>query len=416
VEHYNRLVMTRISTLFAALLVLAAQPTVTVFDGARLIFGDDRPPIDRGVLVVQTGRIIAAGERGRVAVPEGAVRVDLSGTTVMPALVNLHGHVGFQRGQTYAAENYTRDNILDNLNRYADYGVGTIVSMGTDAGEIPYEIRREQSAGRLGGAFLRHAGRGFAWPNAGPGAAALRAAPYGVTSAEEARRSVRELVEKRVDVVKIWVDDRNGSVPKLPPEIYRAIIDEAHAHKLRVVAHVYYLADAKALARAGIDGLAHPVRDAETDDELIALLKARDVFVMANLGLAERGSRATDRASTIYRNMEQSIGKLNRAGVRVLLGSDSGVQNHLAGAAEHRELELMVQAGMTPSETIAAATGRAAAALGFEDVGVLAPGKIADFLVLEANPLESISNTKRISRIYLRGVALDRAARSNAAP
>lgn len=394
----------------ALLFFLSVQPTPTILEGARLIHGDGRNVTERGAIVVHNGRIIAVGEAGKVSAPSGAARVDLSGQTVIPALVNLHGHVGFQRGTTYLAENYTRENVLDHLDRYAYFGIGTVVSMGTDAGDLPYDIQRGQVAGRLGGAFLRHAGRGFALPNAGPGAAALRAAPYGITTEDEARRAVRELAAKRVDVVKIWVDDRNGTVPKLPPELYRAIIDEAHAHKLKAVAHVYYLADAKALARAGIDGFAHPVRDAEADQELIDLLKARDIFVMANLGLAERGSRNTDRAAVIYRNMEQSIAKLARAGVRVLLGSDSGVQNHLAGEAEHRELELMVRAGMTPADTIAAATGRASAALGFNDVGVLAVGKIADFVVLDANPLQDISNTRRIAQVYLRGVALDRAA------
>jgi imidazolonepropionase-like amidohydrolase len=396
-----------ILTLFAASLS-AAQPNVAVYENARVIPGDGRPPIERATFVVENGKVAAIGRAGEVRVPPGAARVDLAGKTVMPALVNLHGHVGFQRGPTYAAENYTRENIIDNLNRYAQFGVGTVISMGTDAGELPYEIRAEQQAGRLGGAFLRHAGRGFALPNAGPGAAALRSSPYGVTTAEEARKNVRELAAKRVDVVKIWVDDRNGTVPKLPPEIYRAIIDEAHAHKLKVVAHVYYLADAKALARAGVDAFAHPVRDLETDQELIDLLKARDVIVMANLGLAERGSRSTDRAAVVYRNMSQSIGKLARAGVRVMLGSDSGVQNHLAGEAEHRELELMVASGMTPADVIANATGRAAAAFGFTDVGVLAPGRIADFIVLDADPLENISNTKRIADVYLRGARLAR--------
>ena len=385
-----------------------AQTPPTLYEGARLIIGDGRPPIARAAFIVDGGRFTAVGQSGEVRLPSGGTRVDLTGKTVMPALVNLHGHVGFQRGTTYAAENYTRENVVDNLNRYAQSGVGTVISMGTDAGELPYEIRAEQAAGRLGGAFLRHAGRGFALPNAGPGAAALRASPYGVTTAEEARRNVRELAAKRVDVVKIWVDDRNGTVPKLPPEIYRAIIEEAHAHKLKVVAHVYYLADAKALARAGVDAFAHPVRDRETDQELIDLLKARDVIVMANLGLAERGSRNTDRAAVIYRNMSQSIGALARAGVRVMLGSDSGVQNHLAGEAEHRELELMVAAGMSPADVLAAATGRAAAAFGFTDVGVIAPGKIADFIVLDANPLENISNTKRIADVYLRGSRLVR--------
>ena len=396
---------------------LSAQTNATLFEGARLIPGDGGPALERAAVLVQNGRIVAVGRQGGVKAPAGVTRVDLAGKTVMPALVNLHGHVGFQKGSTYLAENYTRENLLDHLNRYAYHGVGTVVSMGTDPGEVPNEIRRDQAAGRVGGAFLRHAGRGLALPNAGPGAAALRAAPYGVTTVEEARRFVRELADARVDAVKIWVDDRNGTVAKLPPELYRPIIDEAHARKLKVVAHVYYLADAKALVRAGVDGFGHTVRDLEADVELIDLLKSRDVFVMANMSLAETAAKrpgAPERAAAIYRNIERSVGKAAAAGVRVLLGSDSGVQNHPMGEAEHRELELMVAAGMRPGDVLAAATGRAAAALGLDAVGTLSPGKIADFLVLDANPLEHITNTRRIAQVYLRGVAIDRTARRDA--
>lgn len=161
----------------ALLFFLSVQPTPTILEGARLIHGDGRNVTERGAIVVHNGRIIAVGEAGKVSAPSGAARVDLSGQTVIPALVNLHGHIGFQRGTTYLAENYTRENVLDHLDRYAYFGIGTVVSMGTDAGDLPYDIQRGQVAGRLGGAFLRHAGRGFALPNAGPGAAALRAAP-----------------------------------------------------------------------------------------------------------------------------------------------------------------------------------------------------------------------------------------------
>jgi imidazolonepropionase-like amidohydrolase len=423
---------------------VGAQATATLFEGPRLIVGDGSPPVERAAFVVQDGRIVAAGAQGEVSVPPGSARVNLAGKTVMPALVNLHGHVGFQRGWSYVAANYTRENIADHLNRYAYYGVGTVVSLGTDAGDVPRAIQRDQRAGTIGGAWLRHAGRGLAMPNAGPGFAAMRAAPYGVTTVDEARASVRELAAAGVDVVKIWVDDRGGTVAKLPIEISRAIIDEAHTHKLRVVAHVYYLEDAKALARAGIDGFAHPVRDAEVDDELIELLRAGDIFVMANLGLAERGARAErpvwlddpflresidqaaatrvtdalakrmrtqiDQASATYQRMERSIARLDGAGIRVLLGSDSGVQDHFMGYAEHRELALMVAAGMEPDEAIAAATGRAASALGLSDVGTLTPGRSADFIVLNANPLERIANTQQIAQVYLRGVPVDRAA------
>lgn len=429
---------------FGASVPAGSQASATIFEGARVITGDGSPPIERAAFVVQGGRIAAIGTQGEVSAPPGSTRVTLTGKTVMPALVNLHGHVGFQRGWSYVATNYTRDTLVDHLNRYAFYGVGTIVSLGTDAGDLPRAIQRDQRTGALAGAWLRHAGRGFALPNAGPGFAAMRAAPYGVTTADEARAGVRELAASGVDVVKIWMDDRGGTVPKLPIEIARAIIEEAHTHTLRVVAHVYYLDDAKALARAGIDGFAHPVRDADLDDEIIELLRARDIFVMANLGLTERGTRPerpawlddpflresidqaaatrvtdllakrprsqVEQAASTYQRMERSIARLDSAGVRVLLGSDSGVQDHFMGYAEHRELALMVAAGMAPDEVIAAATGRAAAALGFTDVGTLAPGRSADFVVLNANPLERIANTQQIAQVYLRGAAVDRTA------
>ncbi len=431
--------------LFASIPFLTAQTSPLVLDNPRVIVGDGQPPLERGTVLVLNGRIEAVGPAGTIAIPGRATRIDLSGKTIMPALVNLHSHLGFQRGDTYAAENYTRDNLIDNLQRYAYYGVGTVVSMGTDAGAIPNDIRRDQAAGGLiDTAWLRHAGRGFALPNAGPGAAAMRAAPYGVTTADEARRAVGELAAARADVVKIWVDDRNGTVPKLPPEIYRAIIEEAHRHKLQAIAHVYYLADAKELARAGIDGFAHPVRDAVMDDELIALMRPRNVFVLANLGLAERATKpgrpawfddpflrdaftpawidrvgealakrpeaAVARSAATYRLMEQSIARLSRAGLRVLLGSDSGVQDHFMGHAEHRELELMVASGMPPADVLANATGRAAEALNLDGVGTITRGKSADLLVVEANPLDDIRNTRRIAQVYLRGIALDREA------
>jgi imidazolonepropionase-like amidohydrolase len=420
-----------------------ARPFATLFSGARLIVGDGTA-IERAEWLVDNGRVTAVGREATLKTPPGTVRVSLAGKTVIPALVNLHGHVGYQGAEAFVAENYTADNIVDHLRRYAYYGVGTVVSLGTDAGAAADGIRQEQlGPGRFGEAQLRHAGRGFALPNAGPAFPAMRPSPYGVTTADEARRLVRELATRGVDVVKIWVDDRNGTVPKLPPEVYGAVIEEAHAQTLKVIAHVYYLADAKALARAGIDGFAHPVRDAEVDGELVDLLKARSIFVMANMSLAERGSRpgrpawlsdpflsdsvdaraldrlaqaldartpeAVERGATTFRNIERSLRRLVSAGVPVVLGSDSGIPDHFMGYTEHRELEVMAAAGMSPADVLAAATGRAAAAMGLTDVGIIARGRRANFVVLNANPLEDISRTKQIDAVYLEGVIIDRA-------
>ena len=422
----------------------SAASSAVVYDGARLVDGTGTPAIDAARLVIDDGAVAAVGPQDEVESPPGATVVDLTGRTVMPALVNLHGHVGFQRGLTYDAANYTRENIVDHLNRYAYYGVGVIVSLGTDAGDAWSEIRRDQEAGTLGGARLFTAGRGLARPNAGPGAAALRPSAYGVTSQEEGRRQVQRLAAQGVAFVKIWVDDRGGSVEKLEPALYRAIIDEAHGHGLDVIAHVFYHDDAEELVAAGVDGFAHLVRDREMDDSLVAAIVENDVFVMPNIGISERGrhtapppwlaapiltetvapavlARATDtfvsraadaakRAARSYEQMERSLAKLHAAGAELVLGSDSGVQDHFYGFSAHRELELMVAAGLNPMDAIATATSRSADRLGLDDSGRLTPGARADFIVLDANPLEDITNTRRIADVYLGGSAVDRTA------
>ncbi len=419
-----------------------SQSTALVYDGAQVIIGDQSEPIQPARVVIDQGIIRAIGPQNEVVVPSGAQIVDVTGMTIMPALVNLHGHVGFQKGLTYEEANYTRENILDHLNRYAFHGIGVIVSMGTDAGQTWRGIQTDQVSGLLKGPRLEAAGRGLAAPNAGPGAAALRSSAYGVTTDEEGRQYVRDLAADGVAFIKIWVDDRGGSVQKLAPALYKAIIDEAHHHGLDVIAHVFYHEDAEDLVEAGVDGFAHLVRDREMDDSLVAAIVEQDVFVMPNLGISERGrhssppdwlsdpllisslepavlARATEafktrnpenaaRASQSYGQMERSLAKLYAAGAALVLGSDSGVQDHFYGFSAHRELELMVEAGISPMDAIRTATSRAADRLGFSYSGRLRPGARADFIVLEASPLDDIRNTRRIADVYLAGEIIDR--------
>jgi imidazolonepropionase-like amidohydrolase len=357
--------------------------------------------------------------------------------------VLLHGHVGYLSGTTFSADNYTRDTIVDHLNRYLYYGVVAMMSMGTDPGDLPYRLRDEPHAG----AIFRTAGRGIAAPNASTGNLAMRGVAYGVSTEDEARGAVRELAVRKPDFVKIWVDDRNGAVMKLSPRLYRAIIDEAHARGIRVLAHVYYLADARDLVEAGVDGFLHLVRDEEMDDGLVRRMKQKNVFVTPNLSTSEAGTytdtpawiddpvlaeSATSEmlrkvadtyaarraagtlprqaAMTSYMKQQRSLAKLNAAGVPIALGDDSGIENTFFGFGEHRELELMVTAGMTPMQAIVAATRTPAALLNLETLGIVAPGKSADFLVLDANPLDSIANTRRIASVYQRGQQVDRQA------
>lgn len=270
----------------------------------------------------------------------------------------------------------------------------------------------------------------------------MKGAAYGVETVSEARRDVQELAIQKVDLVKIYVDDRNGTVPKLRPELYRAIIDEAHKNSLRVVAHVFYLEDAKDLVRSGVDGFSHLPRGREVDDEFVSLMKQHNVFVIPSLWLQEsatlserppwfddpslhrtvapeiltqwgellatRNAASIKNASDTYQRVQRSLARLNAAGVRIAFGSDYP-SPHFVGYSEHRELELMVRAGMTPAQAIIAATRTSAEILRLDQSGTIAPGKSADFIVLDADPLSDIANTRRIWKVYLRGDEVDRA-------
>ena len=416
-----------------------------LFEGARLIVGDGGAPIENAAFLVENGAFQQVGRAGEVQAPAGAARVSLAGKTVMPAIVNAHAHLGYRKGASFKVENYTRDNIIDHLQRMAYHGIAAVMSMGTERPE-GYALRDElRAAPQAGLALFLTAGRGLAMPNGGP-APPLRDAPYGVATDAEVRAAVQELAAKKVDgFVKIWVDDRNGMVKKLTPALYTAAIDEAHKHGFTTITHTQLLADVKGIVRAGIDGLAHPPWRAgeEVDDELVALLKERpnmfvfltlwgtrnqiygprpawiddpllrETFNQEDIKALENPAVPADAAAKWKAGLvPRGVARLKAAGVRFGMGDDSGATNgaQYFGFASHLEMASMVEAGLTPAEAITAATKTSAELLKLDRLGTVASGKSADFIVLDANPLESIHNTRRIASVYLRGQQVDRAA------
>ena len=380
--------------------------------------------MNEATILVRDGKVVAAGPAASVSVPDGAERVDLKGKTVIPGLINTHGHVTDTKGLESGPQFHTVDNILRQLGLYARYGVTTVFSLGGDS-EYGFKIRDQQDDPSLTRARLIPAGP-----------------PVRTGNPAAARLMTDAIADMKSTLLKIRVDDELGTVPKMPPMVYQSVIEQAHRRKLRVAAHIYSLEDAKAVVKAGADFIAHSVRDQAVDEEFITLLKdhkvcycptlMRDVstyvyetapdFFKDPFFLKEadpdvvkalqdpakqqeyRDSESAQKYKEAHKVAVANVKRLVDAGVTIAMGTDSGPPARFQGYFEHLELELLVKAGLTPAQALRAATGDAARCMGLEGtVGTLAPGAWADFVVLDADPLADITNTRRIDSVWIAG-------------
>jgi imidazolonepropionase-like amidohydrolase len=417
------------------------SPGITALTHVRVIDGTGHAPLEDATIVIKGSRIQSV-HAGTAGIPADAKVLDLHGDTVMPGIINAHGHLALVADGQNSATAYTAANVIAELRQYESYGVTTMLSLGVNR-DLLYVIRALQSKGKLDGATVFTADRGIGVPNGNPGLPAAPDQLYRPASVEEARAAVDAMAKRHADMVKIWVDSSGGTMPAMQPEIYRAVIAEAHKHHLRVAAHVHDLADAKAVVNDGVDVLAHSVRDHPVDQELITAMKRKGVWEIPTFTVdesfyiyaehpgfmqldffkdavspvlltqwtsdayAEKVAKdpKTAQHKADFAMDQQNLKTLYDAGVRVGFGTDSGAMpTRIPGFSEHRELEDMVGAGLTPMQAIVCATAKNAELLGTEATrGTIQPGKYADMIVLAANPLDDITSTRSIVAIFHEG-------------
>ena len=406
---------------FAAARAQTPTSGAVVLTGARVIDGTGRAPVENATVVISNGRIEAVGAPSAVKAPAGAARINLSGKTIIPGMINAHAHLNADRSGRPA-----RDRLLGQLRVYADYGVTTVVALGTDDIQDAVKLRDEQESGPLDRARVYAA------------ATSIR----DIGTAEEVRSRVDRYADLKVDIIKFHIF---GRPTDMTPAVYGALIDEAHKRGLRTAAHLFYLKDARGLLAAGVDVIAHGVRDLDVDEALIAAIKQRNVGYIPTLtrDLAQfvyetrpaffdepfftrhidvyRGemtqlldpaqqekTKANKEAQATKAALQQgsrNLKTLSDAGVTIALGTDSGTNlGQWQGYFEHTELEMMVKAGLTPMQALVAATSGAARVMKLDTkVGTLQPGKMADLVVLNADPLVDIRNTRRLDSVWIAG-------------
>ncbi len=440
---------------FAAIPALYLQPAYSqaanagqtvVLKDVRVIDGQGGPPLEHAAIVIEGDRIIFVGPVDKTHWPKSARVIEYSGKSVLPGLISDHSHVGQVNGSGTGPQNYNRPNIVRQLRQYQAYGVTTVMALGLNT-DLFYELRPQLHLGLLPGADLFGADRGIGIPNGAPPVPPLNLGDshlYRVSTPEQAIQAIDETAKRKPDLIKVWIDDFHGSLRvKMSPEVYGAAIEEAHRLGLRVAAHIYYLADAKSLVNHGVDIIAHGVRDQPVDADFINLMKTHSVWYIPTIGLDESGyiyaekpewlsntflvhalqpalaaefhdpawrektlsnQKQVETAKASVATNERNAKTLYDAGVNIGFGTDSGATAlRIPGFAEHRELELLVDAGLTPLQVISLATAKAAALLHLDDRGVLAPGKLANLIVVDGNPAEQIKDVHDIEAVWHRG-------------
>ena len=395
-----------------------AVSSAIAFTNANIWDGSGSALLRNATLVVDDGRVVSASTDDP---PEGAAIVDLDDAYVIPGLINTHGHVTSNWAPASVTE--PRDRVLEGLRLYARYGVTTVLSLG-GAPDEAFALRNEFDARQP-----RHARFYLAGP-----VVADRAAT-------DAREQAMANVERGVDWLKRRVDDNLGRAEEMPWEAVEAVLDVGREAGFPVATHIFYRGDAAQLIERGSAMVAHSVRDLPVDEAFIASLDMAGVcyvptltrevstFVYAETpeffadpffqrhANAEQMARVSDpefqsaMASSesaagyrvALRQAMENLDRLSDAGAKIGFGTDSGPPGRFPGYFEHLELEMMVEAGMTPDEALISATGGAANCIGVTDIGTLEPGKWADFLVLDEDPTVDIFATKSLQRVFLAG-------------